>query len=91
MRSASGNLRLTSLLDEPGDDAFTVISLNLDDAMLARTARAAKAFERLGNLVGFVRSKPMHEAHDARSSALARNTNNAVGGHCGFGHAMIFG
>jgi hypothetical protein len=91
MRLAAGNFGLTPLLEEPGDDALAVISLDLDHAMLIGTARAAEPFQRFGYFVGFVRRKSINQTHDASAAAFARNADDPIGGHCGFGHAMVFG
>lgn len=66
-----------------------MIPLDFNDAMLTRASRAAVAFEHFGNLVGFVRRKAVHEAHDARAASFTRHADHAVGGHRGFGHAIL--
>jgi uncharacterized protein (TIGR00730 family) len=58
--------------------------------MLAGTSGPAITFQRFGDLVGLVRRKTVDQADDARTATLARDANDAVGGHCGFGHAIFF-
>jgi uncharacterized protein (TIGR00730 family) len=88
MGLAAGDLRFASLFEEPGNDAFAMVSLDFDDSMFARTPGSAMAFQRLGNVVGFVRREAVDEADDACAAPLAGDANDAVGGHCGFGHAI---
>ena len=81
MRLTAGGFCLSSLCDEPGDDFVAVISLDFNDAMLARSPRSAMALERLGNLVDFSFIETVHETHDARPPSLTRNSNDAVVRH----------
>ncbi len=81
MRLSAGNLRFAPLRDEPGNDFFSVISLNFDDAVLTRSAGSAKPFEPLGRLHGFCDRKPVNERYDADATAFARDADDAV---CGY-------
>jgi len=68
------------------DDLIAVIALNLHDAVLGGTARAAQAFERTRNVGERAFRNSGDDRHGARSAALAKNTHDAVVGYarCAF-------
>jgi hypothetical protein len=83
---AARELGFSSLFDEPGNDTLAMVSLNLDDAILARTPATAQSFQRLGNLVSFALAEAMNDADHAGTPSLASDTDHPVGGHWRLGH-----
>ncbi len=48
----AGNFGFSSLGNEPGDDFFSVISLDFNEAIFARTPGAAMSLQRFRDFVG---------------------------------------
>ena len=76
--SPAGKLRALTSSEKPRDDALAVISLNLDRAVLRRSAAAAELLERLRRRNQLVVGKPVNNARAARPPPLAGNANHSV-------------